>query len=171
MKIRMIAAVCAVLVGAGISARAEVETPHRLGGGVNYWTALDDIDVHDIDDDGFGYVLSYQYKPELLGIGVDVEMLPDRFGEDSFAPQAYLLVGGVIYAGAGIGIIYADEDFAEDPFYSFRAGLDLEVVPQLHLDIYGQYRFESGEDIAADDSEKNIDTDTIFLGAALRLEL
>lgn len=170
MKIRSIAAVIAVLVGAGIIAQAEAVTPHRLGAGVNYWTSLDDIDVHDIDDDGFGYVLSYQYKPEWIGIGIDAEMLPDRFGEDSYAPQAYLLVGGPLYAGAGIGIVYADDDFADDPFFSFRAGVDLEVVPQLHLDIYGQYRFEASEDISGD-GDKNIDTDTIFLGVAVRVEL
>lgn len=172
MKIRMIAAVCAVLVGAGLSARADADTPHRLGAGVNYWTVLDDIDVHEIDDDGFGLVLSYQYKPDLFGFGVDLEILPDRFGDDSFAPQAYVLVGGLIYAGAGIGIVHDGDDFADDPFFSFRAGVDIELVPRLHLDIYGQYRFESRHDLHTDkDNEERIDTDTIYLGAAVRFEL
>ena len=169
MKIRMIAGVCAVLVGVGISARAE-DGPNRIGAGVNYWTSLHNIDVHNVDSHGFGYVLSYQYKPGLVGIGIDAEMLPDRFGQDSYAPQAYLLLGGVIYAGAGIGIVYADDQFANDPFFSFRAGLDLEVLPSIHLDIYGQYRFESTQDLK-NDSGKNIDTDTIFLGAAVRFAL
>jgi hypothetical protein len=168
MKMRMIVALMAALAVTGLSARA-FESGHRLGVGVNYWTALDDVDVHDIDENGFGYVFSYQYRGELLGIGIDHEILPDRFGEDSYAPQVYLLLGRTVYAGAGIGCVYADGDWADEPFFSFRAGLDLEVLPSVHLDVYGQYRFESKQDLK--DETKDIDTDTVFLGAALRLVL
>jgi hypothetical protein len=142
---------------------------NRFGLGVNYWTAVSDIDVDNIDNNGFSYVFSYQYKPEWLGLGVDAEMLPDRFGQDSWAPQAYLLLGKAIYGGAGVGWLYSDGDFANDPFFSFRVGLDLEVLPHIHLDVYGQYRFESTQDLEDEDTE--IDTDTIFLGAAVRIAL
>lgn len=141
----------------------------RLGGGVNYWTSIDDIDTDNIDDSGFGYVITYQNKSEALGLGLDFEILPDRFGDEAYAPQAYLTLGKAIYAGAGIGIVYSNEDFAEDPFYSFRAGLDLEIVPNVSLDLYGQYRFESQSQLEDDDT--NIDTDTVFLGAGLRFKL
>jgi hypothetical protein len=142
---------------------------HRIGIGVNYWEALDDIEIDDIDKEGLGYLVSYQYKPSLLGLGVDLEMLPDRFGSDAYAPQAYLLFGGLIYAGAGAGILYTDSEFADDPFFSLRAGLDLSLLPRLSLDIYGQYRFESQQDL--EDEETRIDTDTIYLGVAVRLRL
>jgi hypothetical protein len=155
------------LVGA-MNVYAE-EGAHRLGVGANYWTALSDIDVNNVNDNGFSYLVSYQYKPGLLGLGLDAEMLPDRFGEDSYAPQAYLLLGKAIYAGAGIGWVYANDEFANDPFFSFRAGLDLEVLPHIHLDIYGQYRFESTQELESDRTD--IDTDTIYLGAAVRIAL
>lgn len=142
---------------------------HRIGGGVNYWVSVDDVEVDDVDEDGFSYLATYQYKPGVLGLGADVELLPDRFGEDTYAGQAYLILGEGIYAGAGIGIVYADSEFADDPFFSFRAGLNLELLPGLLVDVYGQYRFESEEDL--DDSATDIDTDTIYLGAALRLKL
>lgn len=145
------------------------EGAHRIGGGAAYWVAIDDIDVDDIDDNGFSYFVSYQYKPGLLGLGIDVEALPDRFGDDSFAPQAYLILGTGIYAGAGVGIIYSDSDFADDPFFSFRAGVNIELLPGLLVDIFGQYRFESEKDL--DDSATDIDTDTVFLGGAIRLIL
>ena len=147
---------------------AEAAGPaHRLGGGVNYWVAAEDVEVDDIDSEGLGYVVSYQYKPGILGLGVDGELMPDRFGEDVYAPQAYLLLGDAIYAGAGIGILSVDGEWADDPFYSFRAGLDLAFTPAVHVDLYAQYRFESSQQLEED--ETDIDTDTIYIGAALRL--
>lgn len=146
---------------------AMAEGSSQIGGGVNYWVAVDNIDVKNVDDNGFSYLVSYRYQGDLLGLGVDVEMLPDRFGEDTYAPQAYLTLGKAVYVGAGAGYVYSDGDFAEDPFFSLRAGLNLEVLPGLNLDVYGQYRFESTQDLK--DEATDIDTDTVFLGAALRL--
>jgi hypothetical protein len=145
------------------------EGSHRLGAGVNYWTAISDINIDNIDDNGFSYVFSYQYKGEWLGVGVDGEILPNRFGQDSYAPQVYMLLGKAIYGGAGIGWIYSNDEFMDDPFFSFRVGLDLEVLPHIHLDIYGQYRFESTQDL--ENQTTDIDTDTVFLGAAVRIAL
>lgn len=149
-------------------ARAE-GAANRIGGGANYWVVLDDIDTDDIDDKGFSYLVSFQHKRSLLGFGIDVELLPDRLGEDAVAPQVYLILGKAIYAAAGIGTIYTDGEFADDPFYSVRAGFDLEIVDNLFLDIYGNYRFESDEQFEGSDT--NIDTDTVFLGAAIRFGL
>jgi hypothetical protein len=140
---------------------------HRFGVGVNYWRTIDTIELDDIDRDGFGYLLTYQYKPVPFGFGIDLEMLPDRFGSDAYAPQAYVLFGDVIYIGAGVGWVYTDDSFADNPFYSLRLGLDFEVLPHLYLDFYSQYRFESRHDLRDDD--RRIDTDTVFLGAAVRL--
>lgn len=164
-KLITILAVLAAM--SGLNALAE--SGPRIGAGVNYWVALDDLDEDDVDDDGFSYIASYQYRADLLGLEVDVEFLPDRFGEDAWAPEAYLLLGRTIYAGAGIGIVNSDGDFADEPFYAFKAGLDLEVLPSLYLDISANYRFNDSADLGED--EKDIDTDTVFLGAAIRVAL
>jgi opacity protein-like surface antigen len=142
---------------------------HRIGGGANYWVAVDDIDDDNIDDDGFSYLVSYQHWWDFLGLEVDMELLPDRFGEDAFAPEAYLLFGSTIYAGAGIGIMNSDGDFADEPFYALRAGVNLELLPKVFVDISANYRFNDTDDLK--NNESDIDTDTIFLGAAVRFGL
>ena len=139
---------------------------HRIGGGVNYWVALDDLD-EDFDEEGLSYLATYQYRPTLIGFQADVEFLPDLFGEDAIAPAAYLLVGSAIYAAAGAGILNVDGDWADEPFFALKAGLDLELLPSIYLDISASYRFNYGIDL--DDAVDEIDTDTVFLGAGLRL--
>jgi len=152
-----------LLLSCAIPALAE----HRIGGGVNYWVALDDIHVDDIDENGLSYLVSYQYYLTLIGLQADVEFLPDLFGEDAIAPAVYLTVGSGIYGAAGVGIINQDGEFADDPFFALKAGLNLEVLPKIFLDISGSYRFNST--IKVEDAVDDIDTDTIFLGAAIRM--
>ena len=94
---------------------------HRFGVGANYWVAIDDVEVDDIDDNGLSYLLTYQYRPSLIGFQLDVEMLPDLLGEDAFAPAAYVVVGGGLYAAAGVGIVNYDGDWADDPFFALKA--------------------------------------------------
>lgn len=142
---------------------------HRIGGGANYWVALDDLDDEDVDEDGFSYLLSYQHWWNFLGLEVDVELLPDRFGESAFAPEAYLLFGSTIYAGAGIGIQSLDGEFADEPFFALRAGLNLELLPSTYVDISANYRFNDSAQL--EDDQTDIDTDTVFLGAAVRFAL
>lgn len=141
---------------------------HRIGGGANYWVSVDDLD-NDFDDDGVSFFGSYQYWPSLIGLELDVEFLPDRFGESAVSPQAYLLVGKGIYAGLGIGTTYTDGDFAEEPFYALKAGFNIELLPGIFADIYGNYRFNDKADF--DDDDSDIDTDTVFLGMAVRIAL
>lgn len=167
MWLAMILAVCGFVTGA----RAE---HHQIGGGVHYWRTIDEIDDDDgdIDEDGFGFVASYQYRPGLLGLGIDVEWKDKGFAgapEDVYEPQAYLIVGGMLYAAGGIGGYYTDGEFADDPFYLFRAGLDLEILPAFHLDIHAIYRFEEWEQI--DEEPTEVDTDTVTIGVAARIEL
>ena len=141
---------------------------HRLGGGVNYWVMLDSLD-DEFDKNGLSYQVSYQYWAGLLGVEVDVELLPKRFDETAIAPQAYLLIGKGIYAGAGIGIVHSGGDFADEPFFALKAGVNLELLPSTYLDISANYRFNEKADL--EDKSKNIDTDTVFLGAAFRFGL
>jgi opacity protein-like surface antigen len=147
------------------TARAQ-EDAHRIGVGVNYWFALDDLDS-DIDENGFSYLASYQWRPSVIGLQLDFEMLPDRFGEDAYAPAAYVIFGKAIYAAAGVGIVNQDGDWADDPFFALKAGLDLNILANLYVDIAVSYRFDA--DTQLDDAVDDISTDTLFLGAALRL--
>ncbi len=142
---------------------------HRIGVGANYWKVIDDIDVRDIDDSGVSYHVSYQYRPQgLFALDLTLERLPDRFGTSAYAPQAYLLVGRVLYAGIGAGMVYTDGNFADEPFYALKAGLELPLF-FLRLDLSGHYRFNDFADLK--DSDRKIGTDTVFLGASLRLTL
>lgn len=152
-----------------MTAHGALAGEHRIGGGANYWVSIDDIDVGDVDDDGIAFFGSYQYWGGLLGMELDLEFLPDRFGESAVSPQAYLLVGKGVYAGIGIGTTYTDGDFAEEPFYALKAGFNLELLPGIYADIYGNYRFNDKADFDNDDTD--IDTDTVFLGMAVRIAL
>ena len=165
MKRLLFALVIGGLVCAASAARAEGAS--RLGAGAYYWKALDDLDSK-FEDNGLSYYASYQYKSGLIGFEADLELQPDRFEKSAYAPQAYVMLGETLYAAAGLGILYMDGDFADNPFYAFKAGLDLELIPSVHLDINANYRFNDKADLSNDASD--IDTDTVFLGAALRLE-
>ena len=71
----------AVLAVSGMLAGTSVaETRQRIGGGVHYWTTVDDIEIGEIDDDGVAWLVSYQLRPSsLLTIELDVEMLLDNY--------------------------------------------------------------------------------------------
>lgn len=146
---------------------------HRLGGGIHYWYVLDDIDVQNVDETGFAWMISYQYKSAILfKFEADLEILPEKFAGSTkqvFAPQIHALLGESLYAGVGVGLYYSDNEIWDDPFYNIRAGIDLELIPSLHLDINANYRFGDWEQI--DNALDNADTDTITLSAIVRIEL
>jgi hypothetical protein len=171
-KLLMVGLLVAV-IGMMSAVDASAETHHRIGVGVHYWTVLDDIDVDDAEENGMAYVFTYQLRPaSLIKFGLDVEMLPEEFASSEdpvYAPQAYIIVGGGIYAGLGIGGYFTDGEFAEDPFYNLRAGLDFCLLPFIHVDLNANYRFEEWDDIKTVDED--ISTDTITVGAAVRLEI
>jgi hypothetical protein len=164
--------IAAVLLVVAFAVPASAESAHRLGFGVHYWRNIDGI----ADDDGTVYkngvswIPSYQYDPgTLIKFELDVEIFPDDFAGSSagiVSPQVMLLFGKAIYAGAGAGALYSSGDFA-NPFYFFRAGLDLELIPSVAIDLNGNYRFGSTEDL--ENSDTNIDTDTVTFGGAVRV--
>lgn len=55
-----------------------------------------------------------------------------------------------------------------DPFFGLRAGFDIHLLPYIFLDINANYRFEDWDDIS--DVDEDISTDTITLGAAVRIQ-
>jgi len=156
--------VATIALGAHVACAGDAS----LGLGANYWRAVEDVDG-DFDDNGLSYLLSYQYMPGPIGFDLQVEMLPDLFGEDAYSAQAYVVAGSALYVAAGVGVLNLNDEWLDDPFYALRAGLNLQLVPGLLLDISGNYRFN--EEVALDDAIDAIDTDTVFIGAALRIEL
>ncbi len=151
---------------------AEAEV--RVGGGVHYWTALGDIEVDDvdIDENGSSFLASVQFVPDgLFKFEGNLEYFTDGFGggdAGAIAPQAFVLLGGGLYGGLGIGITYNDElegDNWSDPFYAARVGLDIEILPSIHLDINANYIFNAFSDI------DGADEDSITLGAIGRIAL
>ncbi len=139
---------------------------HRFGGGVSYWTAVDEVAVRD----GFAFILSYQNQIAPFKFEADLEILDEGYaGSENmvFAPQAYCLIGWGVYGGVGIGIKYSDGEFADSPFFALRAGMELEVLPFVFLDLNANYRFESWD---FSDSEDHIETDAMAFAAIVRLE-
>jgi hypothetical protein len=171
MRKTLVVAVVAVGLAVLTSASAVQAGSHRLGVGANYWKTVDDIaeDVTNIDETGLSWLASYQYAPEgLFKLEIDLEYYPELAGENTlWSPEAFVLVGGTIYAGAGVGIYYSDGVFNNSPFYMLRAGFDFDILPFLSLDINANYRFDDWSSFDTSD----LDTDTIRLGAAIRFSL
>jgi hypothetical protein len=173
MKRWHVVALAIATLALGFAAVAAAGGNTSLGLGVHYWKTLDTIEIQDveIDESGLSWVGSLRLDASaLVKFQLDVEMFPEKFGgtdEPVYAPAALLLVGPSIYGGIGIGTYYYKGEFAEEPFYLLRAGLDLDLLPMLSLDINANYRWEDWKDLG--DVVEDLDTDTITLGAGIRL--
>jgi len=145
----------------------QAEVKHRIGGGVHYWKALDDIGG-DVDNNGLAPVISYQLRPaSLIKFEAALEIFPENYGSEDtvYSPEVYAILGAGIYGAIGMGF---PMDSAIENFYAFRVGFDLELLPFLYLDINGNYRFTKWGNW--DEVKADIDTDTITLGAQARIE-
>ena len=167
MRIRILGLLVCLIILCAAGARAG----GRVGAGVTYWYALKDIDFGDFDRNGASWFLSYQSRGAyLIGWEADFEMMPEGFmasPKKVYAPQAYVIAGTSLYGAAGIGWYYSDGDWADEPFYVLRAGMELTLLPTIYLDLSANYRFTKWGSLK--DEDVNVDTDTIMLGAALRL--
>jgi hypothetical protein len=155
-----------------LSATLAPAQQNRIGAGAHYWKTLDKIDSEHFDESGLGWVVSYQRKGgEWTKLELDLEILPDGYGgstNTAYSPQLFLLIGKGVYVGAGVGIDYLNDEFADEPFYILRLGFDVPLLPSLFLDVNANYQFLEFKDIKTLD--ETIDTDVITLGAQLRLE-
>jgi hypothetical protein len=146
---------------------------NSIGVGAHYWKTLKNID-DEFDDNGVSYSLFYQRSiiPMFLKVEAGLEYYPDDFAyysKATYAPQAYVIGSlSIFYAALGIGINYSDSEWADDPFYALRAGLDIPIIPTLlSVDINANYRFMEWDKIK--NLDENLDTDVITLGAAVKL--
>jgi len=163
-----------LVLTAGAAARPAAAADSSIGFGLHAWRTVDDLrseGFKDIRRSGVSYLLSYQYSPgPLLKLEADAEYFDKGFGGSThyaIAPQAFVLVGGFIYGGVGIGTTYS-KDFTNDfssPFYAARAGLNLSLLPRLHLDVNANYRFHAFNEL------KGVKTGTVTLGALARIGL
>jgi hypothetical protein len=127
----------------------------RLGGGIHYLRTVGDMkDLDGFDENSIGILGSVKYKTGLFTIEGDMEVIPDYVGSEEIMvqPQAFLLLGNLIYGGAGIGVGYLSEFGWQDPFYALRAGVDLSLGP-VDLDVFASYRFQKAKDLKALDKE------------------
>lgn len=158
----------AILMGACLAVPAAAG--QRIGAGAHYWRTVDSLDNDSFDRDGVSYLITYQGEViPLVKYQTDLEIYRRGYAGSRYtvyAPQALAIVGGWVYGGVGIGILYADSRFANKPFYLLRAGLDLPILPRLRLDINANYHFSEWRGINR--TAKDIESDTITIGGALR---
>lgn len=160
-----------LLISTGAHAQEDDECPHhRIGVGAHYWTALDEIDTRNIDESGMGWIVSYQYVPvSVFKLEGSVEVAPGGYaGSDDavVSPQVMAILGAGLYGGVGMGIHYTDGEFGDAPYFAFRVGLDFPILPYVYLDINANYRFDEWD---TDEIREDVNTDTITVGAALRI--
>jgi hypothetical protein len=125
-----------------------------LGAGLHYLRNLGDITdngVNDLSQDSFGLIGSYQLDMRMLKIEGNVEYIFDYVGtgNEMWEPSVYGLLGlGALplYAGAGIGIGYTNDEWMQNPFYALRAGVNIPLS-KIGLDFYATYRFQSDTDL------------------------
>lgn len=165
---RVMISLLACLMASGILVHAGAAAAElRLGGGIHYLHTLGDIkDSEEFDENAIGIMASATYGFAMLRVEGDVEFIPDFGGSDEamWQPQAYALLGDLIYGGIGTGIGYIDGDWQSQPFFALRAGVDF-VLAGLDLDAFASYRFQKEEDLKALGSD---DLDTITFGALIR---
>jgi hypothetical protein len=110
---------------------------YRLGG-------VTPIDAHLLPEWGSAFLISYQIVPAgLIRFEADLELLDgdrERDAEPDFAPQVFVVSGSTLYAGLGTGLEVREGVPAEKPFYSLKAGVDLEVLPLVYLDFNAKTR-------------------------------
>ena len=171
MKRVLIVLLVAVIGLATAGASSPSSAGIGVGGGVHYLHNVGDIDANGVnfDKDNFGFLGSIMGGASMFKLEGQVEYIPSYLGTDEgmWIPQAYVLLGSVIYAGAGIGIGHFNSDWMDDPFYALRAGVNLPLGA-MGLDMYGTYHFwnnDAFEDVNGDD------LDSITFAALLRFNL
>ena len=170
MRKLVLAALAAFLVVH--EAKAAYGGDFELGVGATYWYSIDEAKDKSFDRDGLGWMISSRIPlSRAFAIGLEVEQSPDNFvflDERLYLPSAYAIIGDGVYCGLGVGAYYYDGDFYGDMWYALRAGIKVPLLGNgLVLDVNVNYRVEDWDGIK--DATDDVDTDTLMIGAALRL--
>ena len=161
-------------LGLLLTAPAASALEHHVGFGLHYWTALDDLEDEglDVDESGTSALALWRVGvPGPFAFELDLEYFPDGFAGsdgDAFAPQAFVLLGGFVYVGVGVGVTFADlpdGDDVSDPFYAARLGLAFPVLPRVRLDLHANYQADTFQGLG------DAESDSITLGANVRFKL
>ena len=160
-------AVVTVVASAGASSAGGLS----LGGGIHYLRNVNDIDKSgvELDKNSVGFVGSVLADVSILRLDGQVEYINNYAGSDEsmWIPQAWALIGTVLYAGAGIGIGNFDGEWQDDPFYGLRAGVNIPLGA-VGLDTYATYLFWNDDAFAEVTDE---DLDSVTFAALLRFDL
>jgi len=160
-----------VLLGVlGAASASHAQLGLRVGGGIHYLRTIGDIkDDATFDENAINFLASVQLGAGLVKFEGDLEWVPDYGGSDEslWQPQAFVLVGNLIYGGGGIGWGYIDGEWFDEPFYALRVGVDFPLGG-IHLDVNANYRFQSTKVFESVDTE---DLDSITFGAIVRFGL
>ena len=170
MRKFIIAAIAATLFVA--EALAAYGGGFEIGAGATYWYSIHEATDQKFDRDGLGWMISSRLPlSEFFSIGLEIEQSPENFvflEKHLYLPSAYAILGQGVYAGLGLGTYYYDGDFYGDVWYALRAGFKVPLISNsLVLDVNGNYRVENWDDMK--DITDKVDTDTLMIGAALRL--
>ena len=165
----VVTALLALLMGPTTAAAAE----HRLGLGLHYWSAIDDLveDLPGVEDSGVSWLGSYIFEVEgPLKFGVDLEYFGEGFGgstSSAWAPQVFALIGNRFYGGVGIGITYSSsfDGNTSDPYFLARVGVDFPIFPRLTLDLNLNYQADAFNQL------DNFETSALTTGVIVRYRI
>ncbi|MBN1674226.1 MAG: hypothetical protein JXR37_24470 [Kiritimatiellae bacterium] len=171
----LLLSVACVVVLAATTGFGELRT-YRVGAGVHYWKALEDLkdELPDVDEDGMAWLILYEIVPtSLLKFELDLEVFPEGFGgyldEAVYSPQGYILFGPSLYIGAGGGTVYADGEWG-DAFFALRAGVEFELIQHLFLDIHANYLMGTWEQtVETVEDPASIDVNSLTLGGTIKV--
>ena len=149
---------------------ATASAESSLGIGVRGFHSVDSV-PNRFQKTGLGATLSLRTElNDLMAAQFELDHYDDGYAgasKDVLAPQAFLLVGGELYAGAGVGILYSSKDFADKPFFVLRIGYLAPISDRLSLDINASYEFSEWKRI--NEFDPTVSSDTVVLSAAFRI--
>lgn len=172
-KTSVLGAILAAAIILPFGASAANSGGFEIGVGANYWYSIEDAIDKDFDEDGLGWMLSTRWMlTDYFGLGFELERSPDNFialEESMYAPSAHVIVGNKLYIGFGVGCYYYDGDFYENEWYNVRAGIKIELLPSVMVDLNVNYRADKFDEL--EDLDDNVNAETLVFGGALRIAL
>ncbi len=172
MSPKLALALAVALVSTLVSGAASA-AEHLVGGGVRFFETVDNLDVDDlgaIEDSGNSYILAYGINPAgLFRFEFNLEYIEDGYAPETgevLSPQALLLLGQTLYGGVGVGLDHLPDntvgDDTSDPYFIGRVGLDLLLLPRVHLDINANYQTDKFDKVLGGASSNSITLGALF---------